>query len=177
MSGVGLTLTVQNDQVLAGLRSVEAFGQDPAELLARIGAYGESSTRERFSTNVAPDGTPWTPSQRALATGGVTLTLSGHLRDSINYQVDGSDAVEWGSNKVYAAIHQVGFEGDVNVPAHSRRFTMVFGRPLTGTAEVRAHTRHQVVPVRAYLGLSDADQTEVLAITADHVMSLPGMDA
>ena len=59
------------------------LGANAEPLLAKIAFYGESSTRERFSTQKGPDGQRWKPSLRAQIQGGKTLTKDGHLGDSI----------------------------------------------------------------------------------------------
>lgn len=80
---------------------------DRHALLDDIGQTVVGQTRWRFENEEAPDGTKWIPSQRALATGGTTLQLSGLLRDTVVYELLDS-AVLIGSNRVYAAIHQWG---------------------------------------------------------------------
>jgi phage gpG-like protein len=62
----------------------------------------------------------------------------GDLLDSIQYLVAGG-TVEWGSNLVYAAIHQFGGE-EVDMPG---------------------------LPARPYLGLSPENETELLAVVND----------
>ena len=76
-------------------------------LLAEIGEIVLSQAQDSFENQAAPDGAPWEPSQRALATGGQTLVDSGQLLASLGVAVL-PEAVEVGSNKVYAAIHQFG---------------------------------------------------------------------
>ena len=65
------------------------------------------------------------------------------------------------------AAHQTGFKGPVEVKSHRRRFTMVFGHPYAGVAQVRAHTRQMNLPKRAFLGLSVDDKADVIAIVAE----------
>ena len=108
-----------------------------------VGQHVVSSTTERFAeTSMAPDGAPWQPSQRALASGDRTLVLQGHLRDSITHDVDG-DSVSVGSNLAYAAIHQYGGEA-------GRRGARVS------------------IPARPFLGLSSDDEAEIKMIFHDH---------
>ncbi len=107
---------------------------DLRPLLDALGAEGESQTRRRISEEkTAPDGTPWDPlaedyakrKTKGIVVGGVRVASSGgilefegEMLDSINYQVTGDDTVEWGSNKIYAAIHQFGgAEAGMNVPS------------------------------------------------------------
>ncbi|MBU1002788.1 MAG: phage virion morphogenesis protein [Proteobacteria bacterium] len=72
-------------------------------LAAEIGEALVSSTRDRFDDGVAPDGTPWEPTQR----GGQILVDKGPLRNSIGYEASPAMVV-WGSGLVYARPHQKG---------------------------------------------------------------------
>lgn len=82
---------------------------NPADLAADIGDYLLSETLLNFDQEQTPEGDKWEASQRALNEGGKTLQDRGHLRDSYVYQVlGGGEAVEIGSNIIYAAIHHFG---------------------------------------------------------------------
>lgn len=155
---VALTITVQDANVLAGLRKMKAVAEDLGPVLADIGAELESSTVKRFVTNVAPDGVPWPPSARALATGRPTLVQFGDLRDSIHYVVDG-DAVEVGSNLVYAGIHQMG--GTITAKGKALAFTLFNGAFV--------QTKSVTIPARPYLGMSSNDNAAVLDIVGEHL--------
>lgn len=92
-------------------------------LLDALGAEGETQTRRRIQEEkTAPGGTPWAPWSPPYAKsrhgGQGLLQAEGHLLDSIQYEVIGDDTVGWGSNLIYAAIHQFG-GADVgsNIPA------------------------------------------------------------
>lgn len=54
-------------------------------------------------------------------------------------------------NTEYAAYHEFGFQGDVQVRAHTRNVTQVYGHAVSGvTASVRAHSRHVDYKGRPY---------------------------
>lgn len=174
------------DSLDAGLDRLQQLGRSPRHLWQAVGAYGENSTRLRFRNQEAPDGTPWKPSQRASKSGGKTLVISGRLRGSISHQVR-ADGVSWGTNAVYARIHQLG--GEIQRAAFSSWARLrtnasgtllrqknhehlavfakathkrVHAKPYT----VAAHTIH--VPARPFLGVNSADGDEImrLAVTA-----------
>lgn len=139
----GVTITFDLEQMSLSLRALSRMGHDPGPLLEDIGGELETSTVLRFETNIAPDGTPWEPSQRALDTDSPTLVDTTRLRDSIHPEVFGS-ALELGSNVVYAAIHQ-------------------------GGGEIEFSMGHTVeMPERAYLGLSANDNETIFSIVGDH---------
>lgn len=170
---VGLTLYVDDADILAGLRGLRAVASDLRPVLEDIGPELESSTVMRFVTNVAPDGTPWAPSAAATARGSQTLVDTTRLRDSIHYVLDG-DAVEVGSNVVYAGVHQGGIDDEVVVSSHERRFTMVFGRRISGVTNVMPHSRRMNLPARPFLGISAGDGAAILDIIGDHLARAAG---
>lgn len=164
---IGYTLKVDDADALAVLTRMVAVGEDLRPVLSDIGGELEGSTVKRFISNVAPDGTPWKASLRAEKTGTPTLVLTSNLRDSIHYVVE-PNAVSIGSALVYAAVHQAGFDGEVVVSNHERRFTMVFGRRISGVTNVMPHSRHMKMPARPYLGLSANDREAVVSIVGEH---------
>jgi phage gpG-like protein len=84
---------------------------------------------------------------------------TGSLDDSIAYVV-ARNQIHIGSNLAYASGHQEGFSGSVNISAHTRRLTKVFGRKIRFPvyANIKASTRHMDIPQRQFLGLSDKNE-------------------
>jgi len=82
------------------------------------------------------------------------LIDTGRLLNSIRHQLEpgGIPAVSIGSFGVpYAAIHEFGFRGAVNVRAHTRVVTQAYGRSITPVAaQVRGFTRNMTIPSRPY---------------------------
>ncbi len=108
MSSITLDLDIQNmPEVLDVFEQLKQAGQDLRPVWDDIGAYFASETEERFLTGTAPDGTAWEPSQRALNESGTTLVDHSHLRDSFTWTAD-PDSFEFGTNVIYAGIHQKG---------------------------------------------------------------------
>jgi phage virion morphogenesis protein len=144
-----------------------------SELLESIGDVVERQTRRRISDEkTAPDGTAWTPWSAAYAKtrhgNQFLLQGEGDLLDSIEYQVQ-RNHVRVGSALAYAGVHQDGFSGSVQVPAHIRRITQAFGKVLKSPVyqSVGSFTRQMEMPKREYLGLSSDNQTELLAVIGD----------
>ena len=158
MAGVTITATFDDGNVASALARLGAALADTAPLLDSIGVYGRDSTRERFTSQTAPSGTPWkalSPAYASLKGGGKDiLTLNYVLRNSITYGA-GLAEVRWGSNVVYAAVHQFGAT-IVPKTARALRFRlgldgrMVFAKSVT-------------IPARPYLGLSAEDREEIEA--------------
>ena len=81
-------------------------------------------------------------------TGQVLHVRTGTLRRSINRVVEEDERgirATVGTNVEYAAIHEYGFSGTVNVREHVRR------TPSGGSATVSAHTREVNLPERSFL--------------------------
>lgn len=132
-------------------------------MLANIGETVVSQTKERFRSETGPDGNRWRISRRAAAEGGQTLTDTARLKQSINKRLR-PGSVEIGTNTTYAAVHQFGFSGTVNISSHSRVITQAFGQQLESarTVQVMAHSRRMRIVARPFLGLSPANETELL---------------
>jgi phage virion morphogenesis protein len=180
MAGTRITATVDDAEVLAMLaRQAQPPGSD---LPNRLGEYLQSSTQDRFKTQIAPDGTPWSPLQPRYArrkkyAKDKILTLRGYLRSGIHYQVTGDAEVEVGSNIKYAAIHQFG--GTIDKPARQAtvRYRSEAGRILFASRKARRATERQVtipahqveMPARPFLGISTEDDKEIRSIISDWV--------
>lgn len=161
MAGVVLEIdfnTAGAGQAFAALRLATS---DLRPMLEDVGAEVESSTLERFETNIAPDGTAWPQSYRAQLEGTPTLVDEGFLRDSLNYQVDGDAVViaAGGPAAPYAAVHQVG--ATITAKGEALRFQLADGGFITAKS-VR-------IPARPYLGVSEADRSAILDIIFDHL--------
>lgn len=150
----------------ASLRGLLAGIENPAPLLERFGEYGLRTTRERFKTQKAPDGTawealqPWYQKEKRRNKSRI-LTLNGYLRGGMRWQLVGSRTVEWGSNLPYAAVHQ---EGATIEPRTAK--VLMF----------RGHVAKSVtIPARPYLGLSEADEKELVEITLDWLRTAGGL--
>ncbi|MGY0523026.1 phage virion morphogenesis protein, partial [Pseudomonas aeruginosa] len=81
---------------------------DPSVLLQDIGELLLNIHRHRFRAQVSPDGTPWQPLspaylRRKRKNRDKILTLDGHLRNLLRYQVEGNELL-FGSDRPYAAI-------------------------------------------------------------------------
>ena len=160
MSGVSFRVSADDAKVRAALMEVLSLGHDAAPIMQEIATYGENSTLERFDSETGPDGKKWKKSLRAQITGGKTLTDKGHLRGSITSD-SGRDFAQWGSNKVYARIQQLG--GVIKPKTASKlRFKLANG----GWRTVSQVT----LPARPYLGVSHEDEVEILAIIRSRLM-------
>lgn len=159
MTGAVLELNIgEADDALT--RLLEA-ASDLKPTLKNIGIHLQQSTKDRIAREESPDGKPFAPLNPLYAETkkgpgilrGESLTLS-----EIVWQLAGDDTVEVGTNAIYGAIHQFG--GVIkakNAPA------LIFSMGGQSFA-----VKSVTMPARPYLGLSQEDEAEVLAIVADH---------
>jgi phage gpG-like protein len=99
------------------------------------------------------------------------LIKSGRLRNSPRIMNVTSGSVTVGTDVPYAEVHNEGFQGSVNVKKHTRnRFTKsavysteIFNvrthngrrstiKSISGSSEVKAHTRYMNMPQRKFIG-------------------------
>lgn len=145
------------DELLGGITGARERLADRRPALRAMGRMGVAQTKRRFQTKRAPDGSSWPPNRAKTE----LMIKSGLLVRSITDSPPDETGVAWGSNRVYAAIHQAGFDGPVQVSAHSRVVRSLFGRKVSPFRQnVGAHTRNMKVPARPYLGVNDADAAE-----------------
>lgn len=173
MSGVRITL--DHDAALDELAGYIARARNPRGMFQNIGMSLVTSTLHRFERGVGPDGNPWPPSIRALATGGKTLIMTARLMRSITFNASAT-GLELGSNVVYAAIHQFGglvhhaartavLHFKTNKRTGQSRFAKPGKADRARKAEIGAHTVR--MPARPFIGLDDDDNREILRIADD----------
>lgn len=135
-------------------------------LLKAIGDRVVRQTQERFNKGgPAPDGAAWAKVKRPDPKARGILRISDHLRDSIRYQMVGDDAVAIGTNKVYAAIHQLGGRTAAHdiLPVRKKALKTPFG--------IFKKVKHpgSVIPARPYLGISAENSEELIGIVSEYL--------
>jgi phage virion morphogenesis protein len=164
MTGIGIKVTVDNAAITAALgRLAEKDGGLARACLKNIGEMVVRQARAHIRSGSGPDGQAWAPLNPAYAAGkkggGIlqSMGMAGGLMGSIVWQLGGAE-VEIGSNKVYAAIHQLG--GRI-VPRNANALAFRLGGRLVIARAV-------TIPARPYLGMSAADAEAILGVVADH---------
>jgi phage virion morphogenesis protein len=134
---------------------------DEDALLTTIGATGEMQTRRRIEEEkTAPDGSAW-PANRAGTS--ILLQSGSNLRDSIAHDVGGG-ATEWGASWEYAHVHQ---DGAVIKPRDAKRLSFMIGGE-------RVFARQVTIPARSFVGLSEANKSEIVDVVTDFLGVLGG---
>ncbi|MGU0823059.1 phage virion morphogenesis protein [Ectopseudomonas oleovorans] len=158
MSGARVELEFDNAAVLSAIRGALAELTDPRPMLLDIGEALVNSTRDRFSAQRGPDGQTWKSlSPRYLQTKspnpGKILQRRGDLVRQIFPQVEGATLLV-GTDRVYGAVHQFG------------ALKGAFGKTRRG-----APIPWGDIPARPFLGISDDDAAEIIAIARDHLQA------
>lgn len=133
-----IELRIDGDKkLLKGMEKITS-AQARSDLMARIAEYGVVSTQERFKDEISPDGKPWEKSLRAIEDGGKTLQDKRNLFESMTGD-SAPDFAAWGSNIVYAGIHQTGGK-----TGRGHKVNLV-ARPYLGISDVDAHAIPMIV--------------------------------
>lgn len=180
MAGAMLKVEVDDSRSGAALTELAERLEDIRVPLLDIAEYLHQSTDDRFRKQVSPDGAPWAPlaaSTIAKKKSSQILRQDGVLQDTIRHRVSG-DELELGSDRPYAAIHQFG--GKIEQAARSQQVYFKHKGGEVGNRFVKKRlsnfaqwvTRGATsteMPARPFLGLSSADDTEILAIVSDYL--------
>lgn len=142
------TINVSSEAVERAIQDLLNKGEDLTAPMKSIGEEMINSTQQRFRDKEAPDGSPWADNspvtEKRKGHGRVLEGESNELAKQFSYSA-ASNSVEWGSLMVYAAM--------MNWGGTKAEFPHLWGD----------------IPGREFVGLSDDDEDEVLAILADHL--------
>lgn len=167
-----ISLKVNDKEVLDTLSQIVSRSKNMRPAFAEIGEDLVDTTKRRFNTATAPDGTPWavnsqvtidrylgvfkssykkdgTLSKAGAARSAAKKPLTGEtrtLQTTINYQLKGANGVSVGSPKVQAAMMQFG--------GTKAQFPHLWGD----------------IPARPFLGISPNDKTNILAILGTYLV-------
>lgn len=165
------------DKIQTMLADLERKAGDLTPAMKSIGEHVVSVAKLSFRFEKTPTGLPWPKSDRALRKGGQTLSDKGRLKNSITSQAAGN-SVTVGTNVKYAAIHQFGFNGLVNIKAHKRKVTKAFGKELKFPvwASIKAHQARMFMVDRQFLpvSLEEVGMEDVEEILVNHLTKAKG---
>lgn len=136
---------------------------DTAEIVAETATeYFKETFRKK-----AFDGNPWAPAKMAKRRGSLLID-SGAMLNSIRPLVISPHRVviAAGNQKVtYARTHNEGYDGEVQVPAHTRR-------TKKGSTNVKAHTRTAHIIQRQFMGDSEELNDRIKGRVVDYIKHL-----
>jgi len=119
-----------------------------------------TSTRERFKEQKEPSGKDWRYSIRATERGGVTLTDTARLKNSIRSSADKS-GLAVGTNTIYAGTHQFGAKYTIRAKS-GKGLRFKVGGKWVRKKEVEVN-----IPARPFLGINDDDMKEIKGTISD----------
>ena len=174
------SITLTDLEVQTALAKLAQQVSNKAPVLDAIGADVLKRVQMSFRNSQSPEGVAW---EKLKSRNGKPLLDSGRLSNSINYDTT-SDAVNIGTNVIYAAVHQFGHTFD----RKSREHTLHFKQGKDGSVGnkfVKAHKSnfaqkvtigaHKLtIPARPYLptnGLPAPWQESIVKIIARHLQA------
>lgn len=156
MAGARVELELESARVRDAINEALQLLQEPQALLRDIGEHLVNTTRDRFRDELGPDGQSWAAlSPRYLANKqpnpGKILQRSGDLARQIFPQVQGNELLV-GTDRIYGATHQFGA-----------------ARGQFGQTKRGAPIPWGTIAARPFLGVSDQDADEIIALCRDHL--------
>lgn len=171
-----IVIKIDNKAVLDALDRLSKATVNPRPALLDIGEKLEDSTKKRFETSTAPDGSRWATNsdttlrmglhrgnhfkkrdgsvkksgQNYLANKRPLIGKTHSLASQIHYQLFGSNLLV-GSTMEYAAMQQFG-----------------------GTTSSRSMIPGKHIPARPFLGISDADEKMIVSTVNEYLRSVIG---
>lgn len=184
----GVTLEFDSRAALATMRDAAAAMGNPEPMLRDIGEELMIIHDQRFAAQKSPAGVSWAPLSPAYLktkkkNRNKILQRDGYLKNLMRYLVQGSELL-FGSDRVYAAIHNFG--GEIKIRA--RRATVHFKQNKDGTVGNRFVARKKSnfaqdvkigayvikMPQREFLGTSAQDDIRITEIAFEHLQRALG---
>lgn len=144
-----ISIIAKDMEIMDELQRLEHAAGDISPALKEIGEVLVESTKQRFVSGEGPDGQAWAEnSPVTIDRKGRNKPLidEGTLAEQLSYAVTGNQ-LEVGSSMEYAAMQQFG-----------------------GTKSEFPHLWGDI-PARPFLGISESDAEEILAIVHDHLVN------
>lgn len=154
---VAISVTADGESPIMALLE-HLVGYDKKAMFDEIGAYGVSSSDQRFLNQSDVDGNPWKQSWRAKLQGGETGRDTGQLLSGLHHNVL-ANGVEWGSDKEYSIPFHFGAH---IVPKTAQYLVFNVGGNWRKVKEVTNTPR-------SFLGINNEDDESILNIIGRHL--------
>lgn len=142
MAGAAITIDIDDGQVLGVVRALLNTLEDPQPAFRDAGEYLVRSTHDRFEAQHDPSGHPWAP-------------LSQAYRERKP------------KNKDLILVLNAYLYNDIHYQADRQQLLVGTNRIYGATMQFGDDSRD--IPARPFLGLSEADRTEVISIFSRHI--------
>lgn len=172
-----IEVKVDNAEVLAALERLSKATANPSPALKTIGERLVESTKARFKSSTAPDGSRWAANSQA--------TYLAHLgRAKSLHRKDGRFSAK-GTAKIMGKRPLIGESGNLSQLIHARvsNSELLVGSSMEYAATQqfgakqgafgRYKRNHPLpwgdIPARPFLGVSDEDAAEILSVVNDYL--------
>ena len=159
MTGAVIEVKIDDTTAAKAFADMARVISDPQPVLRAIGTGLVQVTQDRFESATDPDGNAWAdlnPLYASTKRGPGILresAMRGGLMASITYETS-ADAVQVGTNKIYAAVHQF---GATIVPKEAPALIFRIGGKLVWARSV-------TIPARPFLGIGSDDEEMILDV-------------
>lgn len=172
-----ITVEITDQETRKAVANLIASAENPKQLMAQIGELLVDSTKQRFATSTAPDGSRWQENSEVTLLGyldkykgsfrkkdgGLTqkgakrlggkkplIGENGSLSTTIAYKIEGVGTLIIGSPEEYAAAQQFGMKNG-----------------YAGSTKKGSSIPWGDIPAREFLGLSDQDNVMLIELSSD----------
>lgn len=164
MAGTGIKIEI-NDRATEDIRAMGERSINISPLMAAIGNIGVESVLGNFNAEGRPE--KWVAVK--VPTGEKILSGTSRLQRNIDAVIAGNE-VSIGTNVEYAAVHNFGFKGTVQVAAHKRTIRQAFGHEIASKEiDIGPFSRFVEMPQREFLDIQEDDLKEIDETGADFV--------
>ncbi|MEW6562751.1 MAG: phage virion morphogenesis protein [Pseudomonadota bacterium] len=170
-----IEVKIDNKNVLDALDRLTKATANPRPALLAIGESLVVSTKKRFETSTAPDGSKWQPNSDTTLRMG--LHSGNHFKKNGSLKKSGSSYL---SNKkpLIGKTHSLATEifpkFDSNGLRIGSRLEYAAMQQFGGTTSLRSMIPGKRIPARPFLGISDSDETMILKTVNDYLRSVVG---
>ena len=164
-----IVLGLDSAQCTAALRHLERAAVSLLPVYQDIGQELTNTTRRRFETSESPDGEKWAPNSAVTLdrlVGGANMRKKDGTLNKRGEQRQANKRPLIGETRLLSTeIHSVVSTSGVTVGSNKVQAAMMqFG----GTREDFPHLWGDI-PARPFVGVSPADETEIMALTLEHL--------
>ncbi len=171
-----ITIVDNSATVIAELQRIAQQIDNMRPVYQGIGELLVDSTKNRFDTSTAPDGSRWAPNAEATVLDHLAKISGSFSKKTGRLTKKGAKAVMAKKPLVESGLLQDSFAAeatDSGVSVGTNRFT---GDWDAGAAVHQFGSKDGTIPARPFLGLSAQDEINVLELLAESLRSTTGAD-
>lgn len=164
-----IDLKLNSTPIAEALRRVDVSAENATPLMATIAGIMHDEVEENFAQQGRPKWLGLKPPVAKRRQGGMILQDSGQLAASIEQGHDGKSA--WvGTNKVYAAIHQLGGKTRPHVIVPRNKKALAFG----GKVVKKVNHPGSNIPARPFLLVTHGGEKRILSAVSTYLSKAAG---